>query len=69
MARTDFFVDRKTGKAYFGEINTIPGFTAGSLYPQLWKASGISVSQLVDRLIALALARRDRQARLRMTRD
>lgn len=69
MARADFFVDRRTQKAFFGEINTIPGFTSGSLYPQLWKASGIAVSELVDRLIALALARHRKQSGLRMTRD
>ena len=69
MARTDFFVDRRSGKPYFGEINTIPGFTAGSLYPQLWQASGLPVSRLVDRLIELALLRQRRQRGLRATRD
>ncbi|MBI4051404.1 MAG: D-alanine--D-alanine ligase, partial [Elusimicrobia bacterium] len=43
MARVDFFVGRRTRKIYFGEINTIPGFTSQSLYPSLWQASGFSL--------------------------
>jgi D-alanine-D-alanine ligase len=57
MARVDFFVTRKTQKVYLNEINTIPGFTAISMYPKLWEASGISFSELLDRLITLALER------------
>ena len=41
------------------EINTIPGFTRFSMYPKLWEASGVSFPELVDRLIALAIQRRD----------
>ena len=55
MARIDFLVDRRTNKIYFNEINTIPGFTSISMYPKLWEASGISFSDLLDRLITLAI--------------
>ena len=57
MSRVDFFLDRRTGKIYVNEINTIPGFTSISMYPKLWEASGISYRKLIDRLIQLALAR------------
>ena len=57
MARVDFFVDRRTGKILVNEINTIPGFTSISMYPKLWEASGVSYSQLIDRLIHLAIER------------
>jgi D-alanine-D-alanine ligase len=57
MARVDFLLDKDTGKLYLGELNTIPGFTPISMYPKLWEASGISYSELIDRLIELALER------------
>ncbi len=57
MARVDFFVERKTGAALVNEINTIPGFTSISMYPKLWQASGISYSELLDRLIQFAIER------------
>ena len=47
------------------EINTLPGFTAISMYPKLWEASGIPPRALVERLLALALARAARRSRLR----
>ncbi len=56
MARVDFFIDKKTNEVYLNEINSIPGFTSISMYPKLWRASGMSYGQLVDELIALALA-------------
>jgi D-alanine-D-alanine ligase len=56
MARVDFFV-RDPDEVYLNEINTIPGFTAVSMYPKLWEASGVSYPDLVDRLIELALER------------
>jgi len=62
MARVDFFLCRDTGLLYVNELNTIPGFTAISMYPKLWEASGISYPELIDRLIALAVERwEDRQ--------
>jgi D-alanine-D-alanine ligase len=58
MARIDFFLEKSTGRVLLNEINTIPGFTAISMYPRLWGAAGLSLDQLVDRLIDLALERR-----------
>ena len=58
MARVDFLLDRRTEAVYLGEINTIPGFTRISMYPKLWAASGISYTELLDRLINLALERK-----------
>lgn len=66
MARVDFFVEKESHQVYVNEINTIPGFTAISMYPKLWEASGLPYAQLVDRLIELALERkaeRDRTER------
>ena len=57
MARVDFFLDKKTGKFYLNEINTLPGFTSISMYPKLWAATGIPYGKLLDKLIALAIAR------------
>ncbi|WP_413161157.1 D-alanine--D-alanine ligase family protein [Capilliphycus salinus ALCB114379] len=62
LARVDFFYVEKTGEVLINEINTLPGFTATSMYPQMWITSGISFPQLVDRLIELAL---ERQAEVR----
>lgn len=55
FARVDFFVNEKTGDIYINEINTIPGFTNISMYPKLWEESGIGYSELLDKLVALAL--------------
>jgi D-alanine-D-alanine ligase len=57
LARVDFLMDPKTEKIYLNEINTLPGFTAISMYPKLWAASGIEYPDLIDRLIQLALDR------------
>lgn len=57
MARVDFFLDAK-GNFYVNEINTIPGFTAISMYPKLWEASGLGYTELISRLIDLALERK-----------
>ena len=57
MARVDFFMERDTDRIYVNEVNTIPGFTAISMYPRLWQGSGMSLPELVDRLIGLALER------------
>jgi D-alanine-D-alanine ligase len=64
MARVDFFV-RPDGEVVVNELNTIPGFTATSVYAKLFEASGIPYQALLDRLIELALERRDRRSRLR----
>jgi D-alanine-D-alanine ligase len=57
MARVDFLLESATGKLYLNEINTIPGFTSISMYPNMWEHSGLSFSALLDRLIELALER------------
>lgn len=59
MARVDLFLERDTGRLFFNEINTIPGFTTISMYPKLFEASGISYQQLLTRLIELAIARHE----------
>jgi D-alanine-D-alanine ligase len=58
LARVDFLLDRDNGELYLNEINTLPGFTDISMFPKLWKASGLSYTGLIDRLIELALERR-----------
>jgi len=57
LARVDFFLDRGDGALYVNEVNTLPGFTAGSGYPKMWAASGLPVQALVSRLIDLAVER------------
>ncbi|MGD1804310.1 D-alanine--D-alanine ligase family protein [Dapis sp. BLCC M126] len=57
LARVDFFYVEKTGEILINEINTMPGFTATSMYPMLWEATGIPFDELVDILIQLALER------------
>ena len=64
MARIDFFV-RDDGEVVLNEINTIPGFTATSVYARLFEASGITYPELLQRLIDLALERHERRARLK----
>ena len=51
FARCDFFIDKKTGDIYLNEINTIPGFTAFSMFPLLWEATGSLYSQTIERII------------------
>jgi D-alanine-D-alanine ligase len=67
MGRVDFLLDRKNGKLFVMEINTIPGFTPISMYPKLWEASGVPYSKLLDRLIELALERHRDKTRTRYT--
>ncbi len=57
MARADFLLSAQSGELYINELNTIPGFTQISMYPKLWEASGIPYSELIERLISLALDR------------
>ena len=58
LTRVDFFYVEKTGEILINEVNTLPGFTATSMYPQLWEATGVPFPELVDRLIQLALERK-----------
>lgn len=69
MARVDFLLDPHSGELFLNEINTIPGFTAISMYPKLWEASGLPYAALVDRLIELGLERKaDRDQTVRQYR-
>ncbi len=63
LARVDFFLERGTDNLMVNEINTLPGFTSISMYPKLWEVSGISYSQLIDRLIELAFERHREKSR------
>ncbi len=63
MARVDFFLEKRGGKIFLNEVNTIPGFTSISMYPKLWEASGIPFRELIDKLIALALEQHAEKAR------
>ena len=66
MARVDFFLS-DSGKIVVNELNTIPGFTKISMYPKLWEASGISYTELIGRLITLAIERFKRDGKLKVT--
>lgn len=65
MARVDFLLDGKSGELFVNEVNTIPGFTTISMYSQMWRASGVEYSTLLDRLIALAIERHAERQSLR----
>lgn len=65
LARVDFFLERDGERLLVNEINTMPGFTAASMFPRLWEASGVALPRLLDRLIALALERHAARARRR----
>ncbi|HZF53568.1 MAG TPA: D-alanine--D-alanine ligase family protein [Polyangiaceae bacterium] len=66
LARVDFFLSQD-GRLFVNEINTLPGFTAISMYPKLWETSGIPARDLVERLIEIAMARGKRRSQLRTT--
>lgn len=54
LSRVDFFIRKSDNQVYINEINTMPGFTQISMYPQLWEASGLSYTKLLDELIRIA---------------
>lgn len=74
MARVDFLMepgdesDARPSKIYLNEVNTLPGFTAISMYPKLWEASGLSYRNLIDRLIELAIERHSEKQASHYTR-
>ena len=68
MARVDFFL-RNEKEIFVSEINTIPGFTKISMYPKLWEASGIPYTELIDKLIQLALERFEREKKIKISYD
>ena len=55
LSRVDFFIEKETNRIIINEINTLPGFTAISMYPKLFEESGITYSELLDKLIELAM--------------
>jgi len=58
LARVDFFIDKTSGNVFINELNTIPGFTGISMFPMLWKASGVPNRELVEKLVEFALERK-----------
>jgi D-alanine-D-alanine ligase len=63
LCRADFFLRRSDGALFINEVNTLPGFTPYSMYPQMWKESGMPYRELLDTLIQLAIDRHaERQA-------
>ncbi len=68
MARVDFLMETATGNLYVNEVNTLPGFTSISMYPKMWEHSGLAYSDLLDRLIELALERHARRKATKFTR-
>ena len=68
LARVDFLMDPKNRKIYLNEINTMPGFTAISMYPKLWAASGLGYPELIERLIRLGQERHQEKKRNQYSR-
>ncbi len=68
LARADMFVTDDSG-VIINELNTMPGFTSISMYPKLWEESGVGYSELIDRLIDLALERSRQRKEIRTDRD
>ena len=68
LARVDFLMDPNSRKIYLNEINTMPGFTSISMYPKLWAATGLPYSELIDRLIQLAMERYDEKKKNQYSR-
>jgi D-alanine-D-alanine ligase len=68
LARVDFLMDPKNRKIYLNEINTMPGFTAISMYPKLWAASGLAYPELIERLIRLGQERHEEKKRNQYTK-
>jgi D-alanine-D-alanine ligase len=64
LSRVDFFMRKEDGQLFINEVNTMPGFTPYSMYPLMWKESGVSYAELLDTLIALAIARHTEKQRI-----
>jgi D-alanine-D-alanine ligase len=67
MARVDFLLDKDTNELYINEVNTLPGFTSISMYPKLWDVSGLQYPALIDKLIELALERKNERNKSKRT--
>jgi D-alanine-D-alanine ligase len=68
LARVDFLMDPKSRRIFVNEINTMPGFTAISMYPKLWAATGVPYPELIDRLIRLGIERHEDKKRNQYSR-
>jgi D-alanine-D-alanine ligase len=68
LARVDFLMDPRSRKMFVNEINTMPGFTAISMYPKLWEATAVSYPDLIDRLIQLGIERHEDKKRNQYSR-
>jgi len=68
LARVDFLMEPKSRRIFVNEINTMPGFTAISMYPKMWVASGVSYPELIDRLIRLGIERHEDKKRNQYSR-
>ncbi|MGD0509481.1 MAG: D-alanine--D-alanine ligase family protein [Terriglobales bacterium] len=68
LARVDFLMDPKSRRIFVNEINTMPGFTAISMYPKMWAASGVSYPELIDRLIQFGIERHEDKKRNQYSR-
>lgn len=66
LVRADFFLT-KDGKAYINEVNTMPGFTPFSMFPLLWKHTGLEYPQLIERLVNLARERHEEKQKIKHT--
>lgn len=69
LARIDFFVRKRDGAVLINEVNTMPGFTPYSMFPMLWKESGVPYAQLIDRLIELAAKRHREKQQIKFSKD
>src|SRR5208282_1658514 len=68
LARVDFLMEPKSRRIFVNEINTMPGFTAISMYPKMWAASGVSYPELIDRLIRFGIERHEDKKRNQYSR-
>jgi len=69
LSRVDFLLDKDSDEVYINEINTLPGFTSISMYPQMWQASGVPYPKLIDRLIEFGFQRFDERAKNQISFD
>lgn len=69
FARVDFFIDKRNGNIYLNEVNTIPGFTAISMFPKMCIASGLPYDELIMQLVDLAIQRFNEKASLQYSRE
>ena len=68
LARVDFLMDPRSRRIFVNEINTMPGFTAISMYPKMWATSGVTYPELIDRLIQLGIERHEDKKRNQYSR-